>query len=76
MKLKVQKKDDAMPSNKNSSEKVPFLQNKPLCETVLDLQLTDEEKKLLQQSLGMKPQKVQKEFNIVNMFLINFIYRM
>lgn len=53
VKLKVQKKDDATtPLQDKNSDKVHFHQDKPLCETLLDLQLTDEEKKLLQKSLG------------------------
>lgn len=53
VKLKVQKKDDATaPLIEKNVEKAPFHQDKPMCETLLDLQLTDEEKKLLQKSLG------------------------
>lgn len=46
------KKDDAIPSNEKKSEGTPFHQDKPLCETLLDLQLTEEEQKLLHKSLG------------------------
>lgn len=54
MKLKVIKKDDAILPKEKSVGNSPFHQDKPLCETLLDLQLTEEEQKLLHKSLGME----------------------
>lgn len=50
MKLKVVKKDVDKQINMDN-EKLPF-QDKPLCETLLDLQLSKEEKELLRKSIG------------------------
>lgn len=62
VKLKVIKKDDAIPSNEKKSGGTPFHQDKPLCETLLDLQLTEEEQKLLHKSLGCSsPEYKQKK---------------
>ena len=53
MKLKVIKKNDAIPNKEKNSGNSPFHQDKPLCETLLDLQLSEEEQKLLHKSLGI-----------------------
>lgn len=54
VKLKVQKKDEIIVENKDQ-ENVKLLHSKPLCETLLDLQLTDEEKHMIQNSTGIPP---------------------
>lgn len=55
MKLKVVNKADGESNNerRTSGNMAPFHQDKPMCETLLDLQLTEEEKKLLHSSLGI-----------------------
>lgn len=50
VKLKVVKKGESNDKMSLESEKqVPLFQDKPLCESLLDLQLTADEKKFLQQ---------------------------
>lgn len=54
VKLKVlSKREEAKPSVKKQTKSSPFSKDKPLCETLLDLQLTEEEKRLLQNSSGI-----------------------
>ena len=50
VKLKVVKRDEKK-APKTEEEKSLF-QDKPMCETLLDLQLTEEEKELLRKSSG------------------------
>lgn len=62
VKLKVQKKDEIIIDNQDQ-ENVKLLRSKPLCETLLDLQLTKEEKHMIQNSSGIF--HLQMTFNLV-----------
>ena len=54
------KKDEGKPIKTEDTNSA--FQDKPLCETLLDLQLTKEEKELLRRSIGISDQNTFSNF--------------